>query len=146
MTVPAKPLLFGRSRHVSRRFLTLAGIVCFGVAAVLCLFAVAGFAFDWYAESVRAALLYGIGAVALAGAIGNAYLNDGLVVSVSITLAIALGYGLAAAILVSANVFVTDSPPTLLFVYFAAGAAVVGVGAFAFGVGIREVAKSVRAR
>jgi hypothetical protein len=139
MNTITQSFLFGRDEHRAFQFLLFAGIICLAITAVITIRAVAGLSFNWYAEDLRAMFLYGIGALALAGAIPNAYLNDDLVVSMLIILAIALGYGLATIILMNVNQFVTDSPPALLFLYFAGGAIVIGIIAFFFGIGIRGI-------
>ena len=113
--------------------------VCLIVAGILAVEGIAIDSFGVYLEGYRGFLFYGIGVIALGGSVANAYLNDGLIVSTAIPLAIALGYGLATIVLSSFGILVTDTPPELLFIYFASTLAVIGIGAFGFGVGLRRV-------
>lgn len=139
MALTTQSVLLGRDHHRSRQFLIFAVAICLAFTIVLTISGVVSFTFDWYAEDLRAMFLYGIGAIALVGAILNAYLNSGLLVSTVVTFVLALGYGVSTILLTGAGMFVSDSPPLLLFIYFAGGSIGVGIAAFVVGTSIRKL-------
>ncbi|WP_160135593.1 hypothetical protein [Halococcus salsus] len=88
MSVKDSSILFGRDRHRSRQFLSLAAAVCFGSLAFYGVASIDAVPFLWQ-------LVYVPVLIAVGGAVVNAYLNDGLFVSALNTAGIALAVVLA---------------------------------------------------
>ncbi len=134
MAVTGSHILFGRHQHRTRQFTMLAGAV-FLTSTVMYLYpGIEALPFVWQ-------LMYVPVMIALFGAMVNAYLNDGLLVSTLITVAVALGLVLALGIRVGlgplGSALFTREPAVLLFITVILFG--IGVGAFVVGAGTRRV-------
>ncbi|WP_248910718.1 hypothetical protein [Halocatena marina] len=143
MSVKDSSMLFGRDLHRSRQFLSLAAAVCFGSLALYGVASIDAVPFLWQ-------LMYVPVLIAVGGAVVNAYLNDGLLVSALSTTGIALAVALAHVIttVITQGLSAILSPftefpgggfyLTLTVVLFG-----VGVGAFVIGAGTRRIITSL---
>lgn len=134
MNIISTSALCGRDQHRSRQFLSLAAAIFLVCTVFYSGTGIGAIPFIWQ-------LVYVPVVIAVGGAIVNAYLNDGLLVSIMITLAFPLGWALAGGIGIILGEFVYKSyvQVGLFFLSVTVISISLGVGAFVVGAGIRRV-------
>ena len=136
MSVTSTSILFGRDQHRSRQFLILAAAIFLVSIAFYGGVAIDAIPFIWQ-------LAYVPVLIAVGGAMVNAYLNGGLLVSamntVGIALAVVLTHGISAILFPSSY-----HPGVAFYLVFTVIFLGIGVGAFVVGAGTRRVVTFIR--
>lgn len=139
MDITSSSVLFGRDQHRSRQFLILAVAIFLVSTAFYGGAAINAIPFIWQ-------LAYVPVVIAVGGAVVNAYLNDGLVVSVmnpvGIALAVVLAHAISAVLTQGISAILSpfaDFPGGTFYLLLTVILLGIGVGAFVVGAGTRRI-------